>query len=67
MNVLFLTLVQFDSLQERNIYTDLLRECEAEIAALNEVAAPLVRGGASPSAPRRRRKTLDAPSEIRYA
>ncbi len=26
MNVLFLTLVQFDSLQERNIYTDLLRE-----------------------------------------
>ena len=26
MNVLFLTLVQFDSLNERNIYTDLLRE-----------------------------------------
>ena len=26
MNVLFMTLVQFDSLQERNIYTDLLRE-----------------------------------------
>lgn len=26
MNVLFLTLVDFDSLQERNIYTDLLRE-----------------------------------------
>jgi len=26
MNVLFLTLVQFDSLQEKNIYTDLLRE-----------------------------------------
>ena len=26
MNVLFLTLVQFESLQERNIYTDLLRE-----------------------------------------
>lgn len=26
MNVLFLTLIAFDSLQERNIYTDLLRE-----------------------------------------
>lgn len=26
MNVLFLTLLSFDSLQERNIYTDLLRE-----------------------------------------
>jgi len=26
MNILFLTLVQFESLQERNIYTDLLRE-----------------------------------------
>lgn len=26
MNVLFLTLISFDSLQERNIYTDLLRE-----------------------------------------
>ena len=26
MNILFLTLVQFNSLQERNIYTDLLRE-----------------------------------------
>ncbi len=26
MNVLFITLVQFDSLSERNIYTDLLRE-----------------------------------------
>lgn len=26
MNVLFLTLVQFNSIQERNIYTDLLRE-----------------------------------------
>lgn len=26
MNILFLTLVEFDSLQERNIYTDLLRE-----------------------------------------
>ena len=26
MNVLFLTLLDFDSLDERNIYTDLLRE-----------------------------------------
>ena len=26
MNVLFLTLLSFESLQERNIYTDLLRE-----------------------------------------
>lgn len=26
MNVLFLTLLDFDSLQEHNIYTDLLRE-----------------------------------------
>ena len=26
MNVMFLTLLDFDSLQERNIYTDLLRE-----------------------------------------
>lgn len=26
MNVLFLTLLDFGSLQERNIYTDLLRE-----------------------------------------
>lgn len=26
MNILFLTLIDFDSLQERNIYTDLLRE-----------------------------------------
>ena len=26
MNVLFLTLLSFDSIQEKNIYTDLLRE-----------------------------------------
>ena len=26
MNILFLTLVQFETLEERNIYTDLLRE-----------------------------------------
>lgn len=26
MNVLFLTLLSFDSIQERNIYTNLLRE-----------------------------------------
>ena len=26
MNVLFLTLVEFETLQDRNIYTDLLRE-----------------------------------------
>ena len=26
MNILFLTLIDFDSLDERNIYTDLLRE-----------------------------------------